>query len=373
MVLVLAATASVDSEVETAKLIVSDVVAEQLAFDPRTGESVTWRFRVSKPSELTVLIYDSADRLMARLMNEESVDAGDHRVTWGGFDDQGRRAPPGYYLLAIEAAAAGASVRYDPTDVTGGERINVRGARFDPIAGVVRYTINADALVRIHLGTKGGPLLRTLVDWVARSAGEQTETWDGWDEAGVIDFGRSPRLTVQVSAYSLPINAVVIRRSSSGEADAEELRSGAAGRVRPIRTRYLDFPADRPTRQATRSTTQEMFNHWKHDRSTCHNPVISIAAPQGATRDETGTFVVSDSPLPLRLAMASEEAAQVQDERFELVVYLDGLFVTEEEQGYVPFTWSLPPELLTRGEHVVTFVLRGYEGHFGTASIGVRR
>ena len=63
----------------------------------------------------------------------------------------------------------------------------------------------------------------------------------------------------------------------------------------------------------------------------------------------------------------------LHEERFEAVIYVDGSFVFEEEQGYLPFTWMLQPEMVTPGEHVITFMIRGYEGHFGTTSIRVMR
>ena len=49
--------------------------------------------------------------------------------------------------------------------------------------------------------------------------------------------------------------------------------------------------------------------------------------------------------------------------------YLDGVFLTEMEQGYVPFRWPVDSFDVPDGEHVLTVNLRGYEGHFGCASI----
>ena len=61
-----------------------------------------------------------------------------------------------------------------------------------------------------------------------------------------------------------------------------------------------------------------------------------------------------------------------QDERFESVSCMDGFFALEEENN-LSFTWTLKPESLTPGEHLATCMVRGYEGHFGPASIRVRR
>jgi len=56
------------------------------------------------------------------------------------------------------------------------------------------------------------------------------------------------------------------------------------------------------------------------------------------------------------------------DQRFEVVYYVDFIFVREEELGYTPFTWVWNPVGVNKGVHYLTVMLRGYEGHFGTAT-----
>jgi hypothetical protein len=114
-----------------------------------------------------------------------------------------------------------------------------------------------------------------------------------------------------------------------------------------------------------------MYNHWQHDRLRCHNPGALLSVAGGGARGDGPVSV--GAPLPLKLELPADEAAFVQEERFETVIYVDGVFAFEEEQGYLPFTWTLEPAMLTAGDHVVTFMVRGYEGHFGSSSIRVTR
>ena len=350
---------------------VLDVVAERSTLRPGAGESATWRYRTTAAGRLTASIYDARDLLVRTLVKNEDRPAGDQRVAWDGRDDSGRAAPPGYYLLVLESAAGGTVARYDPSDSTGGELTQASGVRFDREAGLVRYAVTKPALLRVQLGLKkDGPLLRTLADWVAREAGEHAEPWDGWDSSAVIRFGDSPDLDVQIWAYSLPVNAVVVAAPKPAGVAAAAAKAGAAAPAPPSRPVWLDFPKDRPRRERGAAPPPEMYNHWRHDRLRCRNP-SAVLKVGGAARG--GGPIAVAAPLPIRLELPPEEAAFVQDERFETVIYLDGVFAFEEEQGYLPFTWTLEPGMLTSGDHVVTFMVRGYEGHFGSSSIRVSR
>jgi hypothetical protein len=355
LLLVLAGIPAAAPAAVPAKLAVTNVVAEKRAFRPEAGEKAVWRFRASASSELNAAIFD-ARGVLVRELPTSSLDASDHRVAWDGDDDQNRHAPAGYYLLVIQARNGDQTEVYDPTDSTGGDAVTASAVGYDASKYLVRYALTRPALVRIHLGlTNGGPLLKTLVDWVARAPGEHTEPWDGWDASRAIQLGASQNLDIQVWGYELPVNAVVLERSS-GEP----------------RMKYLEFPEGRPVRARAAQAPHEMYNHWRHDRTRCHNLEASLSIADGARRVENGAALF-DGPLPIRLDLPPDDAAFLQEERFEVVVYLDGLFVFEEEQGYLPFSWTAKSDVIPPGDHVVTMMIRGYEGHFGSASIRVHR
>lgn len=383
------------------RLAVSDVVAERRAFAPQrgAGERAEWRYRTTAPAKVRASIYDARGYLVRIIQRTDELPAGDHRIAWDGTDEAQRRVPAGYYLLVIEAEKSGEKVVYDPTDTTGGEIMQASAVRYDPLNGLIRYALTKPALVRIHLGLRNdGPLLKTLVDWVARAPGEHTEAWDGWDESRAIRFGTSPNLDIQVWAYELPVNAVVLENATAGPpasaratpAASHASPSGAAppgsggGRMDPFaetgagsaggpeRSAFIDVAGSTPMRARGETPPHEMYNHWRHDRAQCHNPGAALKVPEDARRDEKGA-VMLDEALPIRLELPPAEASFLQGERFEVVVYLDGLFVFEEEQGYLPFTWTARPEVVPPGEHVVTLMIRGYEGHFGSASVRILR
>jgi hypothetical protein len=132
----------------------------------------------------------------------------------------------------------------------------------------------------------------------------------------------------------------------------------------------MKFPADHPRRPEAAAKPVPPYNHWRHDRAACHDPQVKLTTDAEAVRTADGTPIVT-TPTTLRLTADGEETSFLRQERFEAVFYLDGLFLFEEEMGFLPLTWELKPELVTPGRHIVSVMVRGYGGHFGTASLSV--
>lgn len=352
-------------------LAITDVVAEQLSLRQGSGATVSWRFRTSARARVGAWLHDARGILVRTLRSPADLAPGDQRLSWDGRDDEGRTAPPAYYVLVLEAEAGDAKVRWDPTHSTGGDFVQASDIRYDAKAGAVRFALPKPALARVLLGLKeDGPVLKTLVDWAAFGAGEHRAAWDGWDASRAIRFSDSPKLDVLVWAYSLPVNAIVVEPAGTGKAPATGEKTATA--AAPARLEFLPFGSGRATLARTGKPAHEMYNHWQHDRARCHNPEVALGVPDSVPR-EAGGAVRAAAPVPVRLELSEGESSFLQEERFEAVIYIDGVFAFEEEQGYFPFTWTLNPDVITPGEHVVTFMIRGYEGHFGSASLRVVR
>src|SRR5206468_6204066 len=112
---------------------ISNVTADRLAVRAGAGEQVTWRFRTGTASSVTASIYDARDRLVRTIQRSEPLPAGDHTIAWDGRDDQGRQAPPAYYLLGIDSEAGDTTARYDPSETTGGTLLQAAAVGFDPV------------------------------------------------------------------------------------------------------------------------------------------------------------------------------------------------------------------------------------------------
>lgn len=339
---------------------IGSVVANRLAFSARNGESVQWSVGLPSGLPCGARVHDARGFVVRKLDLTASARHGEATSRWDGRSDDGRLVPAGYYTFAIACDGDEGRLSYDPTDSTGGDLVNVLQLEHDPRRQVLRYRLDRPALVRLLVGLgNDGPVLATVVDWVARPTGVHEEPWDGWDASKVLELGKASGKALHGWAMALPVNAVIVTDDTSPPASG------------PRRMSYLEFPEDHSRR--TRETKSTLpFDHWYHDRESCRDPHVEVSAPAGSARTQSGAVLV-DQPVAFTLKAERDVAFHMKSERFEVVVYVDGMFVFEEELGFLPYQWTLKPDLLTDGEHVVSIMVRGYRGHFGSASIRVAR
>ncbi len=177
-----------------AALEITDVRAEPRVIDPATGDQVSFIFRLSAPAKVALSLYDGRDLLIRRVESTGQLPAGDASLTWDTRDQSGRPVPPEAYGFTLTAEdQQGAGTEHDLTDLTAGTEVLAEDVRWDAPAGVIRYRLPAPARVNIRVGLKNhGPLLGTVLDWVARDAGEHAEPWDGRDASNVLDLAAHP-------------------------------------------------------------------------------------------------------------------------------------------------------------------------------------
>jgi hypothetical protein len=335
-------------------LRIHPVAADPQVFDPARGERVTVRFGLSAPAEAALLVYDARDFLVRRVVTKGSVPAGEHALVWDGRDDAGRRLPPEAYHYTVEARAAGETVVYDLTDPTGTDAVIARDVAWDPAARVVRYLLPERSRVNVRIGIQnGGPLLRTLVNWLPREAGIQEEPWDARDASGAIDLAAHPRLELVVHAVGLPANTLVIGPRMSE-------RTPFVALERPERRAATPQPGRRARSFAAQPVEQ------------LRDVAIALRLPEGLPRGADGVPIVR-GPVAVEMDIPDRaERERMLAERIETAFYVDGLYQFENESGVLPTTWTWDPARTPPGEHYLTGNLIGIEGHFGTATLRVR-
>lgn len=335
----------------TPALKITQVRADRFTFDPKEGESATIRFHIDEAAEVRLAIYDGRDRLV-RVINGAELAPGDHRLSWDGRDHKGRVVPAEAYSYTLTAVADDGSVTHDLTDLSGGEALEVKKVRWDPATKRVYYYLDKPARVNIRFGLKdGGPYLRTLIDWVPRTAGPQSEAWDGWDASQVLQLAGHPQLATSVMAYSLPDNTLLVGQ-------------------KPDRVEFAKL-ADQPLRERKpRQGPKRMYYHADQPLETRGDVTTTLAIQSEAEQDAEGRWVVSGR-VPVRLNVAEEDRARVLRRRFEPVFFVDGIYAFENEVGFLPMTWNWDTSTINEGEHFVTVNVRGYDGNFGTATLKV--
>lgn len=200
-----------------------------------------------------------------------------------------------------------------------GNEILASDMSFDMYTGEIKYTLPEEALVRIRIGIKnGGAMLRTLLDWEHRSAGPHTEIWDKKDATGKVDFSAHENLMLVLSC----------------------------------------LPPD-PARQRQQTNIKGLR----------HSPRLRVSFP-GAPENAQNQAVLSGI-VPMRVTIDPEDAKWLTETKYELGVFIDNVFLAEDEEGVNPYTYQFNTKGLNNGTHTITANILGYEGEIGTESVVV--
>lgn len=332
-------------------LVIAQVRVDRNAIDPAKKETAAIRFMLNETADVTLSIFDGRDRQVFT-NTAEDLAPGEHSLAWPGTDSRGEPVPPEAYSYTLRAKNAGGEVVYDLTDVTAGEPLTAKDVRWDAKAKAVTYYLDKPARVNLRLGLQDGPYLRTLVDWVPRTAGAHAEAWDGADASGVLQLQDHPLLSPVVKATSLPANTLFVGPLP------DRVRFVAEAGQAPQRARTVPMPRKR------------LFDRARQPLETRGDITASLTLAGDYRKDSQGRWIVSGQ-VPLVINVSDGERQRVLQRRFESVFYIDGTYAHENELGYLPLTWVWDTSRINPGEHFVTLNVRGYEGNFGAATLKV--
>jgi hypothetical protein len=335
------------------QLVISGVQPSALRADPAKGETVRVRFELSIPASVSLQLYDGRDLLIRKICSAGTLPKGEHSLSWDLRDSKRRTVPAEAYTYVLVAKdGQGSTVRHDIADATGGDDVAARDVKWDAKDDRLSYVLERPARVSVRIGLReGGPLLRTLLDWVVRPAGLQQEAWDGKDISGLIDVGAHPKLNISVQAFALPENSILV------------------GAPQTKINLISDLPADAQARAKSASAPKRMYAHSQQSLESRGDFDVHLTLPQTLARS-ADALVVSE-PITVRLDVAAADRERALSRRFEPVFFIDGQFAFENEVGFVPMTWNFDPATLNEGEHYLTVNLRGYEGNFGIATVKI--
>lgn len=338
------------------RFAVTNVSLRPQFFSPANGEVTQITYKLSQAANVTIKIYDESDYLVKTVLDSKSRSEGDNKESWDGTDAAGHSVLPGIYRFTIEAKNnAGETVLSDLTDLTGGQENQVASSKIDVEKGLVTYVLRSPSLVITRLGLgEGGPMLRTLEYRKAKPGGLNHIPWNGFDNSGAVKLLKHPKLSLRIEAYSLNANSIVVVGPKEG-----------------YNTPTAPVKMAQEKRLKRKATRKIIRNHWQHSPDRCRDPEVKIILPPGTQRDPDGIPVVT-GPLRLRVDVSDQDRMLVTEERFEVMFFVDFIFVCEEEAGFFPYNWTWNPQTRSEGLHTITVNLIGYEDHIGSATIRVR-
>ncbi len=337
------------------KLTITNVSLDKKIFNPSKDEVVKIRYRLSKQGLVTIKIYDSDDNLVRILEPAEVDKQGYNEKTWDGKDNRNNILPDEAYIYTIEGKdiSNNEKFRYDISDETGGIELTLRELNFNKETGEIDYLLPKAARVRIRIGiTEGGPLLRTLLNWEPQKAGKHSLKWDGMDSSGIMSLLGKENIFGNIANFSLPENSVL-------------LEGGDNKIYTPMGTGLkIEGVEKRPKKK----TNIKKCIHALHKRAKCHEPNFDFEILDIEEYDNKNIPLIKGDVVPIRVVLDEEDKLDLINSRFEIIFFIDNVFVFEEEEGTSPFTYKFDAKGLNEGEHIITVNIYGYDDHISSRS-----
>jgi len=334
----------------------------------RPNESVRISFQLTSDADVTVQVYDPDYSVVRNLLVNQRRPAGVNVVTWDGTDDSGVMVPDEAYIIAIAAEGSGGlKAVYDPTLNSGGEIIDFPASRIETASGayIINYFVPRDARISIMAGIHNGPMLRNILDWKPKPAGNASEQWDGMDETGQINVMSQQGNTLNIRGFQLPENSIIVQ-GSGGDYNLYHARIASQAEKAPI----ISYTTAR--QNAAKRADREIAVQFPLRQGLNTAPKFSVYLGQDrkAALSARSAAEVSGQ-VGFTVAVPPENLPLFNESRYELVVFVDNKRFDEEEQAYSPYTYYLDTTQLTDGEHMVTLNFVGIAGQIGSSSFKI--
>jgi hypothetical protein len=251
----------------------------------------------------------------------------------------------GLYLFHLAGRRAdGARQGQYPEEPAEGEYLKVDDCRWVSEQQRIEYLLPKAACVRIRAGLADSAYLREVLPWEPQPAGRHQIPWaNATNDAVMAEMIGRPDFQAKVLALSLPANVVVDQSLRTNRFAGDNVRAVAV-----------------PAALADVLPAAGLFSNMRK-RSR-----ISIAD------DYKLTLRVEASPgqsiVNLRLDCAEADRARLVNRRFEVMIFVDGQFLTEDELAILPFNYRMSTRGLAPGQHVATLNVLDSDGVPGTVS-----
>lgn len=328
---------------------------DRYEFSPSRKEQLEVRFSIDEQASVTISIYSPDDEIVRRLVSPQSFAAGEHEVNWDGKDDQGDVVPDEAYLPVLTAKfASGATLTLDSRAWSGGESLDKADSLKTERNGVI-FQLEKPARILGRVGIHNGPMLNEIVTWKPFPKGRIFLPWDGFDGDDLINVRESKRYSILLAGFELPQHSII----TTGNKETDYLAYRKA-RNWPLPQR--DFSKEPAERNGHRISP-----HYYRARALDIAPRTKLSLLDTA-KDKLGNHRI-DGPVLVKVDANADDKWALETGGYEVSFFLDGEFVAEEEQGYLPLSWKWLPADLAPGRHVLTVNLVGFKGQIGVKSI----
>jgi len=314
------------------------------------SSKVTVSYTLDEPAQVTLNIFDDRDILINKIKSPAHNEKGMYSLIWHGRDFTGSNVPAEAYKYTLVATGAGETVEHDVSELTGGKQSSVYKLHWDKEKKLISYRVLKPLRVNIRVGLQNnGPLMATLSDWLPRESGLHEIPWDGYDSSGVFNLADIDKVQLYSEAFTLSENTILV--------------GPKVNEIEFVNTNKNDIIK----RQRKVKRKPSMKNHSQQYIENRGDFKLRVVLPSDLPKSEAGVPIVKDI-VPIRFTLTANDNKRILNDRYEPILFIDGKYFVENEVGFFPMTWNLDSTALTEGEHYLTINLRGYDGHFGTAT-----
>ncbi len=334
-------------------LSVFGVALSAPSFNPSRGDKIECRYNLSRDARVNVKVFDADRQLVQTVAFDSQRKAGPNKEIWDGKDLDGMVVPNEAYFFNIEAEdSEDHRVVYDPTVFSGGESADLSHGQFDHDNGTLSYKLSQPSRVLLRAGIPGSALLKTIVDWKPRVAGEITEYWNGKDEDNLIDVWNTQNHLLILTYMTLPDTSVITIGNEKYE----------------YRAYKRNLKTSRPTKEERpMMNVRKLSPHFLKSRLTDRAFKVQLSFPE---LDKAGSNEIPQAKdkLMVRADVPDEDRDVPLNQQYEIIIFVDSVFYAEEERGHLPFNYPLELKNLAPGEHVLTVNVITFGDQIGIGS-----
>jgi hypothetical protein len=162
-------------------------------------------------------------------------------------------------------------------------------------------------------------------------------------------------------AYALPENSIIAYGNKTETYREWYLREGHKRPKKPHVARSLDRP-------------DVMCPHWYQPPHLNRDPDITFTFPEleGKPRSPGESVKLSGDSAVIRVTIPDEaDRAFMDEQKFEMVLFVDDKRILEAEQSHAPFNWRWDLTSVTPGEHYLIVNVVSATDHVATFTVPV--
>jgi hypothetical protein len=327
-------------------------------FQPDKGEVFSIPFYLPFKADIKINIFSPDGDLIREINYPITLKKGKQMLSWDGKDTKGVTVPDeAYYPVIYAKNEKGKVVIFDPHK-SGGEVIDDLNIEITKEKNIT-FQLPYPARVLARIGIKSGPMLKDLSNWQPKNKGKVVLRWNGFDSDQLRDLRSNPNISFMVTAYRLPNFSIISSGNNTLSYQSYREKLGSKANIFKYKDKKLERNGHR------------VEHHYYIAKDVNLSPPLSLQFKEKYPQDKKGNPII-DCPCIVEVNLDDKGKAQLQESLYEIAFFIDDEFISEQEQGYVPFRWRWTPSALAEGEHILTVNVSGLRGEVSVKSLRFR-